>query len=116
MDLSFLFIQGLTGLASAAVLFLVASGLSIVFGVTRVLNFAHGSLYMLGAYLAYSLTQYLGAGLIGFWGSLILSAGLVTLIGVHLSLTGRRDYDRVPLFILQPLLLSGMPRKPSKTR
>ena len=40
----------LTGLSSAAALFLVASGLSIIFGVTRIVNFAHGSFYMLGAY------------------------------------------------------------------
>ncbi|MEL6266839.1 MAG: hypothetical protein AAFR52_14535, partial [Pseudomonadota bacterium] len=43
--------QGVNGLASAAALFLVASGLSLIFGVTRVVNFAHGSFYMLGAYL-----------------------------------------------------------------
>lgn len=41
--------QTLNGLASASSLFLVASGLSIIFGVTRIVNFAHGSLYMLGA-------------------------------------------------------------------
>ncbi|MCY4556443.1 MAG: hypothetical protein OXF79_08715, partial [Chloroflexi bacterium] len=39
----------LTGLSSAAAMFLVASGLSIIFGVTRIVNFAHGSFYMLGA-------------------------------------------------------------------
>jgi branched-subunit amino acid ABC-type transport system permease component len=43
--------QLLTGLAYASTLFLVAAGLTIIFGVTRVVNFAHGSLYMLGAYL-----------------------------------------------------------------
>ena len=50
MDL--IFIQALNGLASASSLFLVASGLSIIFGVTRIVNFAHGSFYMLGAYVA----------------------------------------------------------------
>ena len=53
MDL--ILIQTLNGLASASSLFLVASGLSIIFGVTRVVNFAHGSFYMLGAYIAWSL-------------------------------------------------------------
>ena len=45
----------LTGLASASSLFLVAAGLTVVFGVTRIINFAHGSLTMVGAYLAWSL-------------------------------------------------------------
>ena len=50
--MAFYFVQFLTGLASAASLFLVASGLSIIFGVTRIVNFAHGAFYMLGAYVA----------------------------------------------------------------
>ena len=52
MDLSFLVVQALNGLASASSLFITACGLTIVFGVTRIVNFAHGSLYMLGAYFA----------------------------------------------------------------
>ncbi|HXV08101.1 MAG TPA: ABC transporter permease, partial [Burkholderiales bacterium] len=52
-------IQALSGLSHAATLFLVACGLSIIFGVTRIVNFAHGSLYMLGAYMAYSFGQSL---------------------------------------------------------
>ena len=44
-----IFAQVLTGLANASTLFLVASGLSLIFGVTRIVNFAHGSFYMLGA-------------------------------------------------------------------
>ncbi|MEQ1882552.1 MAG: hypothetical protein ABL878_16460, partial [Burkholderiales bacterium] len=54
--MSSLLIQILSGLAHASTLFLVACGLSIIFGVTRIVNFAHGSFYMLGAYLAYSIT------------------------------------------------------------
>ena len=46
--------QFLNGLAAASSLFLVAAGLSLIFGVTRIVNFAHGSLYMLGTYIAYS--------------------------------------------------------------
>ena len=49
--MAFYFVQFLTGLASAASLFLVASGLSIIFGVTRIVNFAHGAFYMLGAFV-----------------------------------------------------------------
>ena len=52
--------QLLNGLAGASALFLVAAGLTLIFGVTRVVNFAHGSLYMLGAYLAYTLVGSAG--------------------------------------------------------
>ena len=51
--------QILTGLANASSLFLVACGLSLIFGVTRIVNFAHGSLYMIGAYTGYTLMQVL---------------------------------------------------------
>jgi len=51
----FLLVHALTGLAGASSLFLVASGLTVIFGVTRVVNFAHGSLAMLGAYLGWTL-------------------------------------------------------------
>jgi len=49
--MAFYVVQFLTGLASASSLFLVASGLSIIFGVTRIVNFAHGAFYMLGAFI-----------------------------------------------------------------
>ena len=65
--MAFYFVQFLTGLASAASLFLVASGLSIIFGVTRIVNFAHGAFYMLGAYVAFTLTERF-SGALGFLG------------------------------------------------
>ncbi len=71
--MAFYFVQFLTGLASAASLFLVASGLSIIFGVTRIVNFAHGAFYMLGAYVAFTLTERL-SGAIGFWGGIVAAA------------------------------------------
>ena len=77
--MAFYVVQFLTGLASAASLFLVASGLSIIFGVTRIVNFAHGAFYMLGAYVAFSLTERF-SGAFGFWGSIVAAA-----------LIGRRD-------------------------
>ncbi|HEU0061011.1 MAG TPA: hypothetical protein VFR19_14120, partial [Hyphomicrobiaceae bacterium] len=46
MDVSFLLVQALNGLASASTLFIIAAGLTLVFGVTRIVNFAHGSFYM----------------------------------------------------------------------
>jgi branched-chain amino acid transport system permease protein len=63
--------QGLSGLASASSLFLVASGLTVIFGVTRIVNFAHGSLYMIGAYLAWTLVTQLPRGHLGFWGGVV---------------------------------------------
>ena len=57
MAASFLFSQFMGGLTTAMFLFLIASGLSLVFGVMRVLNFAHGSFYMIGAYLAWQAVQ-----------------------------------------------------------
>jgi branched-chain amino acid transport system permease protein len=48
------FVQLLNGLAGASSLFLVAAGLSLIFGVTRIVNFAHGSFFMVGIYVAYT--------------------------------------------------------------
>lgn len=72
------------GLSSASALFLVAAGLTLIFGVTRIVNFAHGSLYMLGAYLAYAAGAWLaGAGLGGaaFWLGVLAAALAVGVIG-----------------------------------
>jgi branched-chain amino acid transport system permease protein len=99
--LSFLVVQFLNGLASASSLFLVASGLSIIFGVTRVVNFAHGSFYMLGAYLAWSLVERLPYGFAGFWGGIALAALAVGLIGIAVEvLLLRRIYQAPELFQL----------------
>src|SRR5436190_15730005 len=73
-------IQLLNGLASASLLFLVSLGLSLIFGVTRVVNFAHGSLYMLGLYIAATLAERLG-GPLGFWGGALMAALAVALVG-----------------------------------
>ena len=94
--------QTLNGLASASSLFLVACGLSIIFGVTRIVNFAHGSLYMLGGYLAFTLVSWLGpADPLGFWGGVILAALLTGLAGVLIEvLSLRRIYQAPELFQL----------------
>ena len=92
-------IQALSGLAHAASLFLVASGLSIIFGVTRIVNFAHGSFYMVGAYAAYGFSGFLMAGLgapLGFWGAILLSAITVGLVGVFMEVTVLRRIYRAP--------------------
>jgi len=94
-------IQLLNGLAAAASLFLVSAGLSLIFGVTRIVNFAHGSLYMLGLYGAYSLIQALGRTPLGFWTSVVLAALAVGLVGVLIEvLILRRIYKAPELFQL----------------
>lgn len=103
--MEFLFVQALSGLASASSLFLVASGLSIIFGVTRIVNFAHGSLYMLGAYIAWFAVGWLeGAGLPGwaaFWLGLPAAALAVAGLGGLLEITLlRRIYAAPELFQL----------------
>ncbi|WP_075221874.1 ABC transporter permease [Acuticoccus yangtzensis] len=98
--MGFYFAQLLTGLANASSLFLIASGLSIIFGVTRVVNFAHGSLYMLGAYIAYSLVTTL-PGVFGFWTGVILAAVATAFIGAAIEiLILRRIYHSPELFQL----------------
>ncbi len=74
LPFSFLLVQALSGLATAASLFLVSSGLTIVFGVTRIVNFAHGSFYMLGAYGGWSLIERFGTTPGGFWASVAAAA------------------------------------------
>jgi len=80
-DLAFIFAQALSGLTAAMFLFLIASGLSLIFGVLRVLNFAHGSFYMLGAYSAYQLVQWLGPGPGMFWVAAVGAAIGIALLG-----------------------------------
>lgn len=67
MELSVISSQLLVGLSRSMVLFIVASGLTLVFGVLRVINFAHGSFYMLGAFLTFTVTAAVGASSGGFW-------------------------------------------------
>jgi len=80
-DPSFVFAQSLSGLTAAMFLFLIASGLSLIFGVLRVLNFAHGTFYMLGAYTAYQVVQWLQPGPGRFWISVIGAALAVAALG-----------------------------------
>ncbi len=94
--MSFFIVHALTGLASAASLFLVASGLSIIFGVTRIVNFAHGSFYMLGAYIAYSLVTRVSDSVIGFWGGVLAAAFTVGLVGVAVEIGILRRIYRAP--------------------
>jgi len=69
---SAILLQFLNGLAAASSLFLLAAGLSLIFGVSRIVNFAHGSLYMLGMYLAVWL-----AAKTGYWPGVLVAALVV---------------------------------------
>ena len=96
MTLSSILIQLLNGLAAASSLFLVSAGLSLIFGVTRIVNFAHGSLYMLGLYGAYSLIELFGRTPVGFWSAVVLAALAVGLVGVLIELAVLRRIYRAP--------------------
>jgi len=96
MTLASLTVQMVNGLADASALFLVAVGLSLIFGVTRIVNFAHGSFYMLGLYLAYSLVERLGASALGFWGAVLLSALIVAALGALVEVVVLRRIYRAP--------------------
>jgi len=100
-DPSFVFAQSLSGLTAAMFLFLIASGLSLIFGVLRVLNFAHGTFYMLGAYLAYQLIVWLGPGPGMFWLAALGAAVTVALLGGLIErVLFRRLYGKEELYQL----------------
>jgi branched-chain amino acid transport system permease protein len=84
-------LQFLNGLAGASSLFLVAAGLSLIFGVTRIVNFAHGSLYMLGMYAAVWLSAR-----IGFWAAVPLAALAVAALGACMEFLLLRRIYRAP--------------------
>ena len=89
------------GLTTAMFLFLIASGLSLVFGVMRVLNFAHGSFYMIGAYLAWQAMQWLHPVAEGFWPAAVFAALGVGLLGAVVErLLLRHLYGREELYQL----------------
>ncbi len=96
MSPSLVLIQLLSGLAHAMGLFLIASGLSLIFGVTRIVNFAHGSFYMLAAYLTYSLAAALPLGGGAFYAAVVLAAVAVGLLGLVVEVVLLRRVYRAP--------------------
>lgn len=75
--MEYVIVSVLNGTIYGLLLFMVSAGLTVIFGMMGVLNFAHASFYMLGAYFAYALQ-----GVIGFWAALAISPLLVGLVGV----------------------------------
>ena len=84
------FVQFLNGVTIAMTIYLIASGLSLVFGVLGVLNFAHGSLYMVGAFLMLTIGSHVGFSNASFWFSLLLAGLAVGGLGVVLEIAALR--------------------------
>lgn len=90
--------QIITGLSIGGQLFLIAVGLSLIFGVLDVLNFAHGVLYMLGAYSVWKVTALANSAVGSFWVGLLVAVVGVGLLGAAIEAGFiRRVYDREPL-------------------
>ena len=86
MDLTTFLIQCLNSLQYGLLLFLVASGLSLIFGIMGVINLAHGSFYMMGSYMAYALAPIVGSSFGGgFFATLLLGVLLAVLLGYLLE-------------------------------
>ncbi|MEQ8295718.1 MAG: branched-chain amino acid ABC transporter permease [Nitratireductor sp.] len=79
--MAFYTIQILNGLSLAMLLFLIASGLSVIFGLMRIINLAHGSFYLLGGYIGLSVLNQTG----NFWLAILVAAALVAVIGMVLQ-------------------------------
>jgi branched-chain amino acid transport system permease protein len=102
-SLIFFLIQVLNGVQEGLLLFLVASGLTLIFGIMRIINLAHGSFYMLGAYLAFALAQSLGH----LWLAVLVALPIAALLGLLLeALLFRFLYRRDHLY--QVLLTYGL--------
>ena len=103
MDIATFLIQLLNAVQYGLLLFLVASGLTLIFGIMGIVNLAHGSFYMIGAYLAWSLSGSLG----NFWAAIALGIVLSVLLGMLLEwLLIRHLYRRDHLY--QVLLTYGL--------
>jgi branched-chain amino acid transport system permease protein len=96
MDLAYATLQVFNGLVNGAFYALLSLGLAVIFGMLRIVNFAHGAFYMLGAFGAYLLQRDLA---VGFWPALLLAPVAVALLGVVVErLLLRRLYGLDPLY------------------
>src|ERR1700730_17668728 len=88
---AFLLTQSINALSQAALLFFLGVGLTLIFGIMRIVNFAHGALYMLGAFVGYSLLRWTGT----YWLALAFAPVLVGAMGTAFELVIlRRLYRR----------------------
>lgn len=87
--MEFFVISLLNGISYGLLLFLLSSGLTLIFSMMGVLNFAHASFYMLGAYFAYAI-----ASKIGFWPALVLAPLLVVIVGALVERFGLRTVHK----------------------
>ncbi len=94
--MTFLLLQLLTGLAGASALFLVAAGLTVIFGVTRIVNFSHGSLYMVGAYVAWTVLGHLPRDPASFVLGVAVTALVLAAFGALLEVALLRRLYRAP--------------------
>ena len=85
MNLELFLVQLLNGISYGLLLFMLAAGLTLIFSMMGVLNFAHTSFYMIGAYLGYQLSAW-----IGFWAALLVAPLLVGLLGAAVEQWGLR--------------------------
>ncbi len=85
LDPSFLFVQLLAGLSRAMILFLLSAGLSLIFGVMNILNFAHATLWLLGGYVTFSVFSfvgtYLGAGAAALIIAIVVATAFMAVLG-----------------------------------
>jgi branched-chain amino acid transport system permease protein len=87
----FILAQCLNALSQASILFFIACGLTLIFGIMRIVNFAHGTLYMFGAFVGYSVARLTGS----FWAALLLAPLAVGLVGMLFEFAIlRRLYQR----------------------
>ena len=109
--LGFILAQCLSALSQAAILFFIACGLTLIFGIMRIVNFAHGVIFMLGAYVGYTTVAVTGSFLL----SLIVAPIVVGAVGMAFEriflryLYGRRDGGAY-LLLTFGLAHDGQPR------
>lgn len=109
---TFVFTQFMNGISLGMNLFIIAAGLTIVLGVLRVINFAHGAFYMVGAYVTFSIVRALGPGMATFWIAVLgatIAIGLLGLIVERLFLRHlyNRDHNYQLLFTFALVLILG---------
>lgn len=88
--------QTLAGISNGMLLFLISAGLTLIFGVLRVLNFAHGALFMIGAFVAWTIGTWAGGTSIGFFAALAVAALVLAILGSIIEITLLRRIYRAP--------------------